>query len=117
MIPTDTFELILKRTEDALTQQVDVPLSPGQVCESGHVLCAGAMLVHEALAVLRSPADAAEFVRRVTNEDCSYIENTGEAIGLDREMVIQTKHLNDTLDDEDRLAGTVRALRELRAPV
>lgn len=117
MIPNATLDLIFKRTEEALTQQQDVPLSPGRKCANGQVLCAGAMLVHEALLVLQSAVEAAEFARRVTGEDPSFIEDTGELIGLDRDMVVETKRMNDSLVDENRLRGTINALRELRQPL
>lgn len=114
MVTSKSLDVIFERTERALQKQQDIPLSPGRVCASGQLLCAGAMLVHEALAVLRSPAEARSFAERVVNEDTSFIEDTGEKIGLDRMMVVQTKHLNDSLGNSDRLSGVLRSLRSLR---
>ena len=114
MVTSKNLDVIFERTERALKKQQDIPLSPGRACAGGQLLCAGAMLVHEALAVLRSPAEAQSFMHRVVNEDPSFIEDTGEQIGLDRMMVVQTKRLNDSLEDSDRLSGALRFLRSLR---
>lgn len=114
MVSNEQLDTIFERTESALKDQRHVPLSPGQVCENGMVMCAGAMLVHEALAVLRSSAEARQFARRVVEEEDSFIEDTGERIGLDREMVMMTKRANDRLENEERLQGTLEHLRSLR---
>lgn len=114
MVSDEKLDLIFKRTEEALREQRNVPLSPGQVCENGKIMCAGAMLVYEALKVLRSSEEANEFERRVVQEDDSFIENTGEQIGLDRDMVVMTKRMNDRLEDDNRLNGTIEHLQGLR---
>lgn len=114
MVTSKDLDVIFERTERALTKQQDIPLSPGRVCADGQLLCAGAMLVHEALAVLRSSAEAQSFAQRVVNEGPSFIEDTGEQIGLDRMMVVQTKRLNDRLEDSDRLSGVLRSLKSIR---
>ena len=117
MVSNEQLDTIFERTERALKDQRNIPLSPGRVCENGMVMCAGAMLVYEALAVIRSSAEAREFARRVVEEDDSFIEDTGEQIGLDREMVMMTKRANDTLENEERLQGTLEHLRSLRQAV
>ncbi len=80
-------------------------------------MCVGAMLVYEALAVLRSSEEAREFARRVVQEDDSFIDDTGERIGLDRDMVTMTKRINDSLKDENRLQGMLEHLRSQRQAV
>lgn len=114
MVTNQQLDVIFQRTERALEDQRGVPLSPGHVCENGTVMCAGAMLVHEALAVLRSPEEAHDFASRVVDEDGSFIEDTGELIGLDRDMVAMTKRQNDSFKDENRFHGALEHLRSLR---
>ena len=77
MVSNEQLDAIFERTERALKDQRNVPLTPGRVCENGTVMCAGAMLVYEALAVVSSSEKAREFARRVVQEDDSFIEDTG----------------------------------------
>lgn len=114
MVTNKDMDIIFERTERALTKQQDIPLSPGRVCVAGQLLCAGAMLVHEALVVLRSPEEAQSFAGRVIKENSRFIEDTGEQIGLDRMMVMRSKRINDSLNESERLAGALRSLRSLR---
>lgn len=113
MVTSKKLDVIFERTERALRNQQVVPLSPGRICASGQLLCAGATLVHEALMVLRSPEEAQSFADRVLNENPAFIEDTGEQIGLDRMMVVRSKRINDSLEDSDRLAGVLRSLKSL----
>lgn len=117
MVSNEQLDAIFQRTEYALKAQRNVPISPGSVCENGIVMCAGAMLVHEALVVLCSSEEAREFAHRVVQEDDSFIERTGEQIGLDKDMVAMTKRINDNLDDGNRLEGALEHLRSLRPAV
>lgn len=117
MISNEQMDMIFERTKNALKSQRIVPLSPGIVRENNTVMCAGATLVHEALALLNSSEEASEFAHRVLLEDESFIEDTGERIGLERKMVTMTKRMNDDLEDEDRLQGTLEHLQRLRKAV
>lgn len=114
MVTNEQIKVILERTENALRVQQNVPLTPGMVCENGTDLCLGAMLVHEALAVLGSPGEAEEFAHRVVHEGGSFIEDTGERIGLDRTMVMMRKEINDGFESASRLEGVLEDLRSLR---
>lgn len=114
MVCSANLEVIFGRTERALTEQRVVPVSPGRLGGNGPLLCAGAMLVHEALAVLRSPAEACQFAHRVVCEESDFIVDTAGRIGLDRAMVAHWIIANDSLGQEDRLQGVLRSVRRLR---
>lgn len=102
-VSADQLGLIFQRTEEALKAQGKVPISPGIVVGNSTVMCAGAMLVHQALGVLRSQREADEFANKVTQESGTFIEDVGTMVGLDRNMVMMTKRLNDRQTAQARL--------------
>ena len=114
MISNEQLDVIVEGTKYDLINQRNVPMSPGSICKNGTAMCLGAMLVHEALRGLSSSEEACEYARRVVHEDGSFIEDTGEQIGLNRDMVLLTKRINDSLEAENRLQGVLEHLQSLR---
>jgi len=108
---------VFARTEHALAAQGWVPASPGIERAGQPVLCAGAMLVREAMALRGSPAAAAEFERKVVQRDRAFICEAARDVGLDVDVVRQRIAANDRVDGDVRLGAMIDQLRELRAPL
>ena len=105
---------VISRTWQRLIRQGSVPESPGMVCDGTVHLCAGAVLVREAVAVHRSEEAAGRFEREVTVRGSDYIRRVGCGIGLDGEAVGKIIIANDRLPGHNRLAGMLAYLDRLR---
>ena len=109
----DGLRKILDHTEQALLTQGWVPASPGCLIDGRPFLCAGAMLVREALAMKWSPAAAEWFAANVVDEDRDFICTVGTDVGLDGNMVRARIIENDALTADERLDGMIDQLRRL----
>ncbi len=115
MVDSLSLDQLVDRTASALKAQKMVPLSPGRRIDDEAYLCAGAMLVKEAIGLLRSPGEAGAFADEVITRDSGYIRLKGAEIGLDEDMVDGMIISNDSLSPEDRLEGTLEHFACVRA--
>ena len=90
-----------------LTAQRFVPMSPGQVDRGDVLLCAGAALVREAVAIQCSEREGDEFARDVVGRDAAHIRKVGARVCLDPEMLSEVIIRNDSLPDRQRLEGVI----------
>ncbi len=102
------------RAQQRLIDQGDVPKSPGITCGRRTHLCAGAVVVREAVALRQSEEAAEHFEHEVVAHDSGYIRNVGCEIGLDGEMVSKIILMSDGLPAHTRLAGMLAYLDHLR---
>ncbi|MCH7540732.1 MAG: hypothetical protein IH999_10105 [Proteobacteria bacterium] len=108
---------LLDRTVHALEEQAVVPLSPGQVAIEGQQLCAGAMLVKEALACDGRVEDARRFRQEVASRNTDYIKEVASTIGLNSDIVQAAIIFNDSLPPEERLPGLKGFFAGLKAGI
>lgn len=101
---------LLRNACGRLRTQRFVPISPGMVDGGEILLCAGAALVREAVAMRRSEREGEEFAYEVVDRESSYIWKVGERMGLDPEMVSDVIVTNDCLPARQRLAGVFSRL-------
>jgi hypothetical protein len=113
LTPTE-LSLVLERTEQALALQGCVPSSPGAEIDGRPVLCAGAMLVREAIAWRGCEAQAAAFEIEVVQRDRAFICAAGEKVGLDPEVVRRRIIENDAAAPAHRLVAMLAQIRELQ---
>ena len=109
-------DCLVSRARRRLMRQDGVPLSPGESCGGSVRLCAGAVLVREAVALYRSERSAERFERNVTVRDSGYIRSVASSIGLDENMVGGVIIMNDRLPARARLEGVLGYLNLLRCP-
>ncbi len=109
-------DLILRAQQRLIRQGDDVPESPGVARGGVHRLCAGAVLVREAVALYLSEDAAARFERRAVVRDSDYIRRIGSQVGLDPATVGGVVIVNDRLLQQARLSGMLAYLDRLRAP-
>ncbi len=109
-------DALVLRARQRLNRQGDVPESPGDACGGMRWLCAGAVLVREAVAMYWSEDAAARFERRAVVLDSDYIRRTGSQVGLDPATVGGVVIVNDRLSRQARLSGMLAYLDQLRAP-
>ena len=115
MVDNLCLDQLVDRTGSALKEQKMVPLSPGRCIGDEAYLCAGAMLVKEAIGLLRSAGEAGAFADEVITRDSGYIRLNGAEIGLDEDIVDGAIISNDSLSPEDRLEGTLEYFARVRA--
>ena len=95
--------------------QQTIPLSPGRMNGNKVLLCAGAVLVRQAVAMCRSQELAHDFERETITRDSDYIREVGASIGLDKTMVDCVIIENDCLPFSTRLRGTLEHIVRLRS--
>lgn len=78
------------------------------------LLCAGGVLVMEAVGMCRSRDLAHEFARKAIKRGSDYIREVGSSIGLDETVVDSVIVDNDRLPSCRRLNGTVQQIVRLR---
>ena len=111
----DDADLLISRTCQQLTSQRTVPLSPGRADGSKLLLCAGALLVREASAMILSKEFANRFEREVVTRNSDYIRQVAATIGLDEPSVNSLIIRNDRLSPAKRLSGTMEHISSLRS--
>lgn len=112
-ISTGDFDRLISRTCRQLVAQQAIPLSPGRMSGDELQLCAGAILVREAVAMCRSQEFAHEFAREAITRDSDYIRRVGASIGLDETMVDCVIVGNDRLPSSTRLRGILEHIVRL----
>ena len=114
-ISTGDFDRLISRTCRQLVAQQTIPLSPGGMNGDELQLCAGAILVREAVAMFRSQEFAHKFAREAITRDSDYIRKVGASIGLHKPMVDCVIVSNDRLPPSTRLRGVLKHIVRLRS--
>ena len=107
---------LIYRTKERLVYQEVLPNSPGTISAGMPQLCAGAMLVREAVALYHSQEDAQYFENEVVVRDSDYIRSVGKDVGLEAKMLNNIILLNDRFKVSSRLGGMLNHLDRLRSP-
>lgn len=98
---------LVRRACERLAAQRFVPKSPGRMDAGEVLLCAGAALVREAVAMRCSEREGDEFACNVVSCDSDYIRKIGAIMGLSPAMVSGAIIMNDSLPTRKRLTGVV----------